>query len=372
MSEEPVKQRPDPVPCSSCGRPTWSPDRLCQVCRTHAAPEAPPGVVPPPIVEPQEGSSEPALDEAGHLAEAIPCRACGYRLLGLDPHGLCPECAAPIQRSIHGDLLRFCDPKWVERLARGVTFIIIGALATVVFYVFFIAAMISMSTSPTAPIGAVMAGFMVVSMGIAVITTMGVWWLTTSDPGRIEAEAPIGARTVARWCILAQFVAAPLAYAAGGGTAPGNPATSVTPFMAILMIAGSLFGLLVLVGQASGLVYLRSLALRLPRPGLARQTRIVTWGYIGSSLLMQGAGLASQLAFARTGATPGPQMLAVASTSCLAALGELVFGLWLLVLLLQYAGTFRSAAAEARSAWSTSSSRRASRAISPGARSSRP
>ncbi len=50
------------------------------------------------------------LDAAGRVDADITGVRCGYNLRGLDPAGVCPECAAPVGPSLRSDLLRYADP----------------------------------------------------------------------------------------------------------------------------------------------------------------------------------------------------------------------------------------------------------------------
>ena len=54
------------------------------------------------------------------IQEDTPCLACGYNLRGLSSDWRCPECGTAIGRSLHGNLLRFAQPQYVRKLARGV------------------------------------------------------------------------------------------------------------------------------------------------------------------------------------------------------------------------------------------------------------
>ena len=79
-------------------------------------PMASPQPTPPPIVAPPlpgaPAAREVVFDEAGRIAEDLPCLRCGYNLRGLGSEAACPECASAVGQSIQGDLLRFCDPVW--------------------------------------------------------------------------------------------------------------------------------------------------------------------------------------------------------------------------------------------------------------------
>ncbi len=66
------------------------------------------------------------IDGLTAIEEDIPCRQCSYNLRGIDCTGRCPECGAPAELSIHGDLLRHSDPAWLRKLARGVRIMLLA------------------------------------------------------------------------------------------------------------------------------------------------------------------------------------------------------------------------------------------------------
>ena len=55
------------------------------------------------------------IDGSTAIEEDIPCRQCSYNLRGIDCTGRCPECGAPAELSIHGDLLRHSDPALAQK-----------------------------------------------------------------------------------------------------------------------------------------------------------------------------------------------------------------------------------------------------------------
>ncbi len=321
----------------------------------------PPPIVAPPVVTAAAGAGQSAprevrLDEAGQIDEDLPCRGCGYNLRGLDPRGTCPECSVPIGRSIHGDLLRFSDPDWLGRLARGLKLVIIGILSEVALGLILVVAVGFMAASGPMPMGRIMTTAGVMGAAISMITVIGVWLLTAQDPGQMESEPPVSPRRVARWCILAQVAAAPLQITTQSGAGFAAPA-ALTSLDVLLMLLLMAVQVIVLIGHGAGLLYLRGLALRLPRDSLARQTKVVTWGYVCS----QGVGVIGGTAFLllfstipAPGGTPGAAaavMVLGGAAGCVAAAGALVFGIWALVLLFTYAGALRSAAASAITTW---------------------
>ncbi len=273
-----------------------------------------------------------ALDEAGRIANDLSCRRCGYNLRGLNQEAACPECATAIGRSIHGDLLRFCDPAWVDRLAKGSRWIISGFLVSLALALARLGIVFA-SAGGNLPVPLLVAGASLVSAAVGLVIVIGIWWLTTPDPGEIEAEPSLAARALARWCVMPQIIVWPLRMIGKGGMLP--------PLLIVLKTVATVVGVVVLVGQVAGLVYLRQLALRIPRAPLARQTRIVMWAYGSANAV---------LVVYYTGGfyRIGPFMPIVGIVILLAVV---VVALWALVLLFVYQVAFRRAAAEARTTW---------------------
>ena len=300
---------------------------------------ASPQPTPPPIVAPPMPGArvarEVAFDEAGRIAEDLPCLHCGYNLRGLGPEAACPECASAVGRSIQGDLLRFCDPDWLARLAKGLLLIIIGVLAELALVIFIIALFFNAVWGGGLSVRALLVGVAIVGFATSLVVVIGVWWMTAPDPARTERERRVTARTVARWCITAELLSSPLSMMS---PSMGFAMTGTMTFpRGILMLLSVIVGIAVMVGYLAGLIYLRRLAMRLPRPGLAQQTRIVMWGY-------------GSLAVASLGFRLVPPPMLMVAAYVIAAAG-LVFTVWGLVLLFLYRGALSRAAAEARATW---------------------
>ncbi len=294
----------------------------------------PPPVVAPPIL-PAPVAREVVFDEAGRIAEDLPCLRCGYNLRGLGSEATCPECASTVGRSIQGDLLRFCDPDWLARLAKGLLLIIIGLLAGFVPSLLVFALMVG-----GMPMGALVMGSTLLGVATSLVVVIGVWWMTAPDPARTEAERLGTARTVARWCITAELLSGPLAMM--------RTTAMMTMPQSFRMLPNLIVSIVVLVGYLAGLVYLRRLALRIPRPGLAQQTKIVMWGYGSAKAATIGLWIAL-VVVARTAAF-GMTMV-VKNISYAVWLATLVFIIWGLVLLFLYRGALSRAEAEARATW---------------------
>jgi len=356
--------------------------------------------IAPPIAPPtiDEDRREVRVDAEGRIAEGIACHGCGYNVRGLLRDGLCPECSTPVEQSIKGDLLKFRNPAWLDRLARGLLIIIISLLVNVAvgILVGIGGAVVVGMTAGGGGGGTTMGTAMAIVMGagaiLALIVSMaivyGVWLVTTPDPVDFETERPLSARRLARWGIFALIAGAPLQMltqsAMGGGGMPGTVA--FTPWFAVLAVVGQIVGIVVIVAQVAGLVYLGQLALRVPRPSLAKQTRVVAWGYgivmalsaivsvamvIMMPMVMPGAGGGGGggAGGAGGGAMPGLPFgvgfLVAAIGGCVVGVGTLVFGIWALVLLFISRNAFVKVASEAREQWSQPQDDRFSTASEP-------
>ncbi|MCZ6837237.1 MAG: hypothetical protein O7G85_15790 [Planctomycetota bacterium] len=249
---------------------------------SDAIPAAPP-VQPVAHVAPVK---EIPLDDEGNLSETVPCRRCSYILKGLSPASVCPECTLPIARSVLGDELRFCDPSWVRTVAQGIKVILISIFTMIGLVVLFIVGMIAYIFLVAAQTGGppnmafVQAGSLVFLFPM-LIAIFGIWRMTTPDPGQIESETSINARTLARWCIMAILVSMPISIMTSQQMmiTPGTPPPSLSATMQALQWVGFLFGAISMVGYIAMLTMLGRLADRVPNPSLVKQSKIVTWGF---------------------------------------------------------------------------------------------
>jgi hypothetical protein len=348
-----VKERDEPIECASCGRPTWSASGYCTKCRRPVPPVeqppcAEPGGGPPPVVTEERLVPSVALDAENRIAEDAFCSACGYNLRGLLSHLNCPECGTPISRSIFGHLLRFSEPAWLRQLSHGAWWVVAGVLGGIA------AGMAGWLLMMLAGFGlppGVAAAAPVLSVLATLVFVVGVWLLTMPDPARSETERALSARAVARWCAMAAVGTAVLEFAHMPAAGPIVPAA---PAIALLLAAHLLFGIVKIVGFAAGFVWLHSLALRFPADGLARQTRIVGWGYVlcaGVAMFLAGGFM---VVGAGAGAAPGPAgglgpgFFVLLAAMCFMGLAALVFGVWAIVLLIQYARAFQRETLRAR------------------------
>ncbi len=312
----------------------------------------PPPLAPP--VQPIWPSDLPPimLDDRGCIAQDIACRSCGYALRGLPPTGVCPECATPVGRSIHGDLLRFCDPKWVERVALGVNILVIAFIVSIVGSILIGAAVIAiLAATGTRNVMAFLIPLGIFALATAAANVIGYWLATTRDPGKDESGKPVTARAVARWAIVASSVFSvaavpfdPTIARFTGASLLADPALQIA-LSVLSAFAGQ--GLNAL-GMVALLMYAGQLARRLPDDRLVKHTRIVMWGYGACSVFIV---IGATITAVAGGNPTDPVAIVGSIVTGVGGLPGLVFGIWAIVLLFQFRSRLRLAARQARETW---------------------
>lgn len=139
----------------------------------------------------------PGPRAAGRAAGAAPlCIVCGYDLRASPPEGRCPECGAAVERSLHGDWLRYADQRWVATVQRGLNWMwtSLGVLLGV-FAVFVLTVPIVLLTDPDGFHPLVDWSLYVVVVGIVVALAfagvgliVGLWLVTTLEPRMATSE----------------------------------------------------------------------------------------------------------------------------------------------------------------------------------------
>jgi len=293
---------------------------------------------------------EVLLDEAGHLAESLSCRGCGYDLKGIAADGVCPECTSAVDRSIRGDLLQFCDPAWLDRLRQGLLLIFFGIISGTVAQIGIMIAAVIAAAIGAATGGASRAMTIVMVTGglvtaiVALVNVIGAWLVTTQDPGRAETEAQLSVRNVARFAIMASLVSAPMQMVmAQAGMFTGGSSTGLRAVDLMIMIAGMGAALLALVGWVAFYIYARQVVLRVPLEKLARQLRVIVWGYAISTIIALAFGfvlmllvVTGRLGMPGSNTSGGMQVTAVGLNlgSCASVIAFMIFEIWAAVLFL--------------------------------------
>lgn len=110
---ESSRQSPSPHHCTGCGAGLREDLGACVYCGTRCV------RLPGPVAATAPAEPEIPLT----VPQDALCRGCGYALIGLQISDFCPECGRPVLESVRGDELRFCDPKYLQSLHRGIVLI---------------------------------------------------------------------------------------------------------------------------------------------------------------------------------------------------------------------------------------------------------
>lgn len=195
------------------------------------------------------------------LIADTPCRRCGYNLRGLTAESRCPECNSPVSVSIQSDSLRFCDPGWLEQIARGCSLYLWGILVGIIAA--FISGMITSGLGVNSAIG-----LLIVLLG-SLITYRGAWLVTTPDVTR-KSERAVSARKLVRVAVIAIVFAAILEVILEGLNVPEL-------FYNLFAVYSGLASLLWFLGQIALIYYLGGLAGRVPEPKQQNRAKILVW-----------------------------------------------------------------------------------------------
>jgi hypothetical protein len=278
------------------------------------------------------------LDASGTIVVDVVCRRCGYNVRGLKLDGRCPECGTPIGLSVSGDLLRFADPGWVEKLALGTRCILWGLAVAVLFSL--ISRYVLTFVSPV----------LIRSLGLVgvLLAFYGTWLLTERDPSGVGEDRYANSRKVIRLTLLVGVIS--------------NLASIVVqalPDVERDLILISNVGLVAVafwaVGEFAKLIYLEKLAMRIPDAKYAERARFLRWAFgISLLLLIVFFGLMKAIAVANRGSDGLGGSSFWLSLGCFVAvigIAVLVFFPMYLWLLYRVGQAFREQAQYARDTW---------------------
>jgi len=270
-----------------------------------------------------------ALDAGGRIDQDIDCRACGYNLRGGDPQGACPECGTAVGFSLVGDLLKFADPVWVRTLAAGSGWIIASVVATFLVLGLFIVGAVMSAASGPGPENAIFQ-FMLLGMILPLAIGLYGYWLVTS-PEPVEGDRPRPLRAWARWLAVASALL-------GAGFLITLAMLLDDIDMAVIVVAGVIMLPLSIASTVTLMLWARFLAFRLPDRKLAEHTKLVMWGLVIHEVIDMFSELST-------------------FTSCLSGVLGLVFGIWAIVLMVQYRNRLTRAAGAAERSWARQTAR---------------
>ena len=273
--------------------------------------------------------AQPVFVDTTTLNVDTPCVICGYNLRGLTVDKVCPECGSAIGRSIHGNMLRYADPKWLGSVLLGVRLTLWNILATIALVLAVIIFMQFLGLSQVYLIAPAIA--------VAALSLLAAFMITTQEPKIAMEEDTVTLRRVVRVCAAAAF--------------PGDcldPFSELLPDSLVVDVVAGVTGLLAVVACFGMFVYLRRFALRIPNRKLARSTKRCMWGLIITMAAGAVLGLLAAILGSFTGGTSGVGPAGVGIVACAVGVASLVFGIWYLILLFDYRNAFRRAMEQSR------------------------
>jgi|GEM_PF-1919186 len=209
---------------------------------------------------------EPLPMPSGPVLTDQPCLQCAYSLQGLEADGQCPECGMPVMHSLMGRHLRFAGVDYLRALHLGGRLVLWSLVARgLVFGVGFALSI----AAPEFAKGAVMI------LGLIAVGASTYGWvlLTTAHP----LVAMSRSRGWARWLTVAANVTEVLAYTSWAGQSPSATglATTLIPARGCFFTLG--FGAIWVLSISIGMVWLSTLARKLPEHPLAALCGMSSW-----------------------------------------------------------------------------------------------
>jgi len=192
------------------------------------------------------------------------CRKCGYNLRGLQTDGLCPECGMAVALSVRGDLLRFSDPNWLLKLARGMLIRLVGVYGTLALWLLWVAVATSQRRS--------LRGFTLYgSFLTGALNLIGTWLITVPDPSGVGED---------KYGTLRKIVRVTLAIELGDSVLWRMPQLAILsrPLYRLAAVTLDVCGMAQIVAVWAQLRYLGALAERLPDEKIISTAKILrTW-----------------------------------------------------------------------------------------------
>ncbi|HEY3245747.1 MAG TPA: serine/threonine-protein kinase, partial [Phycisphaerae bacterium] len=307
------------------------------------------GDAPPPKPTPPRADVVALAEPAGTVEGDLPCIQCGYNLRGLPAAARCPECGAESARSQRGDLLRFANPDWLQRVKLGTDLLFWGIIGLMA------AGIVGATVGRPGP-SAASAVTLLLQILVAAVVVTSLFLISAQEPRITFTEAQFSWRRLVR------------AAAVTSALAQVVSAVAQARHWAVLLIpAASVAAVTDPVKYFAAFAYLRSFAVRIPDQRLARSSNIVKWGLGIVRLIANVGGIAALFAMpaltaaaaSATAPTTAPAAGAAAVSesmlkggsgallAILAAIGgcslglcALVLEVWAFILLWQYRSVF--------------------------------
>jgi len=220
------------------------------------------------------GSSE-GTALCGVVVDGVGCTNCGYNLGGLPTAGTCPECGAPIERSLRGDRLVNMPAGYLASLHRG-AFLVLTVIFLQVLVMFLrIFSALATAVLGSSPIPGGETVLSVVQLALSVVLVVG-WWVL-SAPMPLLADLA-GADRRRRW--VRGLLVVNVAVIAAQASLYVLMSVWLTSPLALLYVVSSvtiLSSLVSLAGYVVQMLYLAWLADRVPDVALFKRAKLLVW-----------------------------------------------------------------------------------------------
>ncbi|MEM1209112.1 MAG: hypothetical protein AAGI54_07570 [Planctomycetota bacterium] len=194
------------------------------------------------------------VDDQGRVDVDLPCLECGYNLRTQPLEtGRCPECSLPVGRSVVGNRLRYCDPRWLTQIGWGLNLFAVSLL------------LVGGGIGSFAIMGSSAAwdAFLIVPATLwaclVVCACYAVWKSTKPDPMTQKDEWPINPRKIARLALIltVSLPIVPVILSASGET--GMRASGLIGGLWVLIACGGVLALFLYASQLAGRAQARRL-----------------------------------------------------------------------------------------------------------------
>ena len=237
--------------------------------------------------EPREKPTAPSLPESpepagsngtvlgGVVVDGVGCTNCGYNLGGLPAGGACPECGAPIERSLRGDRLVHMSAGYLASLHRG-AFLVLTAIFCWLLVMFLrIFSGLATAVLGSSPVPGGETVLSTAQLALSVVLVIG-WWMLSAPMPSLAGLA--GADKRRRW-VRGLLVASVAVIAARASLYVLVSLWPASPLGLLYVAAGvSLLSSLVsLAGYVVQMLYLAWLADRVPDAAMLKRARLLVW-----------------------------------------------------------------------------------------------
>ncbi|MCH7961081.1 MAG: hypothetical protein IIC49_01970 [Planctomycetes bacterium] len=225
---------------------------------------------------------EQMLSRSKGVPRGTPCPRCGYELTGLSAEGRCPECGSPVAAALRPDHLVYSSPDYVAKLHTG-AFLVVLSLAILIVH--FIGGTFFAFAGRTGGAGGEVL-FSIVGFANGILALIGWWLLSSPDPGKAGVDRGATSRRVLR--VLLSVRIAILAFSLVLGFVTVSPWS-----MPLMLMVTGVDQIVFLAAFVTSLVYLKTLAGRMPGGAIEREADVVLkFGIVVLVLVVAVVGLA--------------------------------------------------------------------------------